>query len=111
MSELPRDELARIEAYCDRRPQKTVDRWRVSAHATGHSVTIVRARAPKGGESGSAPRETRVAQLRFEPALDEWTLYWSDRDGRWHRFEEAPPGKVDEVIEVLDRDPTGVFWG
>ncbi|MHB1905537.1 MAG: DUF3024 domain-containing protein [Acidimicrobiales bacterium] len=72
---------------------------------------MVRAGAPKGGESGSALRETRVAPLRFEPALHEWTLYWSEGDGRGHRVEAAPPGTVEDVISVLDRDPTGVVWG
>ncbi len=110
MSDLPHDELARIEAYCERRPGELADRLRVEARARGRSVTIVQARAPWRDEDRPTWREVPVAQLRFEPALDEWTLYWSDRDARWHRFEEAPPGRVEDVLDVLERDPTGVFW-
>ncbi|HQU26521.1 MAG TPA: DUF3024 domain-containing protein [Acidimicrobiales bacterium] len=112
MSDLPHDELARITAYCDARvPGELSDQVRVEARAKGRSVTVYEYRPPWRGERGPAWAEVRIAQLRFDPALDEWTLFWSDRDERWHRFEEAPAGPLEEVLDALERDPTGVFWG
>ena len=112
VSDLPRDELERIRDYCDQRvPGALADQVRVEARPKGRAVTIVESRPPWRGERGPAWIEVRIAQLRFDPALDEWTLYWSDRDERWHRFEEAYPGPLEEVLAVLESDPTGVFWG
>lgn len=46
------------------------------------------------------------------PASRHWTLYWADRNSRWHRYDdlEATP-HLDELITEIDEDPTCIFFG
>lgn len=112
MDDLPKDDVARILAYCAQRvPGELADQVRVEARPRGQSVTILEVRPPWRGEGGPDWVEVRIAQLRYNARLARWTLYWSDRNERWHLYEDAHPGKVDDVLTELDADPTGVFWG
>lgn len=112
MADLPTSDLERIRAYCDERvPGELADQVRVEARAKGQSVTIVESRPPWRGERGPGWTEVRIAQLRHDARLGRWSLYWSDRNERWHRYEESYPGPIDAVLAELDRDPLGVFWG
>jgi hypothetical protein len=53
-----------------------------------------------------------VAQFRFDPETGKWTLYWADRNSRWHVYEDVPPNKnLDVLLREVDNDPTGIFWG
>lgn len=53
----------------------------------------------------------RVAQLRYSASTHHWSLYWADRNGRWHRYPGLQPGTVGEMLEEIEADPTGIFWG
>lgn len=54
----------------------------------------------------------KVSQLRYDPAADRWTLYWSDRHGRWLRYERThPTADIATLIQEVDADPVGAFWG
>lgn len=48
-----------------------------------------------------------TAQLRYDPASHDWTLYWADRNSRWHRYDDIDPDLLNEIND----DPTCVFWG
>ncbi|MBI4321484.1 MAG: DUF3024 domain-containing protein [Chloroflexi bacterium] len=39
-------------------------------------------------------------------------LYWADRNGRWHLYDDREPSRdlADLLIEV-NADPTGIFFG
>ena len=52
-----------------------------------------------------------VAELRYNTSTHHWSLYWADRNGRSHRYEDLPPGPVDQVFREIEADPTGIFWG
>ena len=39
-------------------------------------------------------------------------LYWSHRNGRWNRYTEATPtADVTVLLNEIEEDPTGIFWG
>jgi hypothetical protein len=40
-----------------------------------------------------------------------WTLYWADRNSRWHRYGHIEPGAIDDLLLEIDEDPTCIFWG
>jgi hypothetical protein len=44
--------------------------------------------------------------------VGEWTLYWPDRNSRFHQYEPTPPtSDVGVLLEKIDRDPMSIFWG
>lgn len=54
----------------------------------------------------------KVAQFRYDPAAGRWTLYWSDRHGRWLLYSpKGAAGDIATLIREVDEDPAGAFWG
>jgi hypothetical protein len=49
--------------------------------------------------------------MRFDPETNLWSLYWADRNSRWHRYDDLDPGPVDELLREIAEDPTCIFWG
>jgi hypothetical protein len=54
----------------------------------------------------------KIAQLRYSPEYQMWTLYWRDRNGRWHEYGDLDPARdLNAVLAEIDSDPTCIFWG
>lgn len=50
--------------------------------------------------------------MRYAAKSATWTLYWSDRNDRWHRYELiGPTADIRTLLDEVDQDPTGIFWG
>ena len=109
---LPDLDLARIHRYCvDRVSRRTcATRHDVEATQRGTNVTIYDCRPPWDPELKDWSR-VPIAQLRYDAEHTHWTLYYADRNRRWHRYELIDPGAVDQLLEEIDNDPTGIFWG
>jgi len=44
--------------------------------------------------------------------IERWTLYWRDRNQRWHKYDLiAPSPDILTLLDEVDRDPTCIFWG
>ena len=55
----------------------------------------------------SGPR----AKFRYSQARNEWSLYWSEANGRWHRVSNVKADKnIRVLLAVVVSDPLGVFW-
>lgn len=55
-----------------------------------------------------------IARLPFDPQEGTWRLFQIDgsKAHGFRRFEWAEPStEVDTLLDVVDEDPTGVFWG
>ena len=52
-----------------------------------------------------------LAKFRYSEARNTWSLYWADVNGRWHRVPNVE-GATDirTLLDVVVRDPVGVFW-
>jgi Protein of unknown function (DUF3024) len=108
---LPDLDVARIRRYCDSRvPAHLRDEARVEASSRGKNVSIYDCRPPWSPELTEWSR-VPIAQLRYDADHNHWTLYWADRNSRWHRYERLEPGTVDELLAEIDNDPTCIFWG
>ena len=106
-------DVAAVIAYCDQRvPQHALYQVRMEAVVDRHAVTLVERRAPWRPEFGPDWTRSPVARLRWSVSRREWTLFWRDCNHRWHRYKyTAPTTEIARLLEEIDRDPTGIFWG
>jgi Protein of unknown function (DUF3024) len=111
MASIPDVDLARIKRFCaDESPAEVADQLRVVFKVRGKSVTISESRPPwdsRGDEWTDQP----VAQVRYSPDAKEWSLYWSDRNSKWHPYDLIEPGPLSSLLFEIKRDPTCIFWG
>lgn len=90
-------------------PADLREELRIEADVRGQRVTIFDCRPPwHPGLTGWA--RTPIAQLRYG-TKERWTLYCADRHGRWHRYNLLEPGPAQSLLDEIDDDPTGIFWG
>jgi hypothetical protein len=55
---------------------------------------------------------TASARFTFDPNKIEWSLRCSDRNGRWHAYNQITPTRhFAELVAEVERDPTGIFLG
>lgn len=107
---LPELDVARIRRFCEERvPAHLRDEVRVEAEVRGRSITIRDCRPPWHPELAHWSR-VPVAQLRHADD-HQWTLYWADRNGRWHLYDLLAPGTAQELLHEIAADPTCIFWG
>ena len=112
MTGIPELDLRKIRKYAARVvPPNFQDQMRMEVDVRGMTVTIVESRPPWREDFGREWTRQGVARMKFNSANNDWTLYWSDRNGRWHIFDLLPPGSIEEVLEEIERDQTNIFWG
>ena len=72
-------------------------------------LTIIECRPPwRRAPARNGYRPSR--RLRYTQATRTWTLYWRERDLRFHHQLEPSPG-IGDLLDEIDRDPTAIFWG
>jgi Protein of unknown function (DUF3024) len=110
---IEREATKEVEAFCDGRvPHELRDQVRLELSVRGNSITIVERRPPWREDFGPDWSSVKVAQLRLEPSARVWTLYCSDANGRWLRYSDAQPSNdIRSLLNEIDADPTGIFWG
>ena len=100
-----------LDKYCaEKIPPCARDQMRLSYRVLDDAVTLFEERI-----SFSDPSKwlaMAVAQFRFNPDLNQWTLHYSDRSNRWHFYLNAAPSlDFSKLLQALDNDPLGMFWG
>ncbi|MCU1363953.1 MAG: hypothetical protein JWM55_1781 [Acidimicrobiaceae bacterium] len=104
-------DLFKVTKHCAGRvPARFHDQMRIESSVRGNSVTIFECRAPWHPTLIDWSRHP-VAQLRYDTGALNWTLYWADRNGRWHLLDFVEPGTVDQMLAAIDDDSVGIFWG
>lgn len=113
MTNLPELDLARIRRFATEHvPPDLASLVRIEVEIRGATVTLVERRPPWRSDYGPDWSRVPIAQLRHDRASAQWTLYWSDRNGRWHRYERlGPQSHVDPLLDEIQADPTAIFWG
>lgn len=107
----PETDVAKIRKYCRARvPPSFRDQIRIEAAVRGSAVSIYECRPP-WHPALTEWFKVRVAQLRYHAETHHWSLYWADRNGRWHRYDDQEPGPVDQFLGEIEADPTCIFWG
>jgi hypothetical protein len=100
-----------LEQLIERRlPPHLRDEIRMLVEVRGNGVTLFEDR-PVWRMPGQWTHG-KVAQFRYDTATDRWTLYWSDRHGRWLRYEDkGSAADIATLIREVDEDPVGAFFG
>lgn len=110
---LPDLDVARVQRWCAARvPDHARHQVRVECETAARHLTIVERRAPWREEAGQDWTSFPIARLRYAKAEQAWTLYWRDRNLRFHVYDRLPPSQhIDDLLIEIDRDPTAIFWG
>ena len=110
---LPELDIARVQRWCAARvPEHARHQVRVECQIAPRHLTIVERRAPWREDLGPEWTSFPIARLQYTIAERTWTLYWRDRNLRFHAYDQlAPSNRVEDLLSELDRDPTRIFWG
>lgn len=97
--------------YCERKVSAQLkDLIRLKFKVWGTHVTLIEAR-PHWNDPAEWS-ETKVAQFRYDPAENQWSLFCSDRNQKWLRYIDLDPSaRLDDLLQEVDEDPMGIFWG
>lgn len=104
----------RVTAFCEGRvPTHVRDQVRLEVGIRGNAITIFERRPFfRSRPDVDEWSKMKIAQLRYDVDSKEWSLYWADRNGRWHRYWELEPAvSLDPLLREIDKDPTAIFWG
>jgi hypothetical protein len=106
-------DVARVQRWCAARvPEHARDQVRVECELAPRHLTIVERRAPWDEDSTEEWTSSPIARLRYTAATSSWTLFWRDRRERFGRYDRLEPTpQVQVLLDEIERDPTGIFWG
>jgi len=113
MAMIPELDAARVRRWADgHTPAEYLHEMRLEVDETPRSLTILDCRPPWSESMGPEWIRTPVARLTYVMKRSEWTLYWPDRNSRFHRYEETKPSQhLAVLLDEIDADPTCIFWG
>jgi DUF3024 family protein len=112
LSEIQQAEVARrLGAFCQARvPPEVRNQVRLGYRITGSAVVLFEERP--AFQPPHEWREMAVAKFRFVGTQNVWRLYCQHRDQRWHSYQALPAApSLKELLDEVDADPTGIFWG
>jgi hypothetical protein len=93
-------------------PERARDQIRYEVDLTAVSAPILDCRPPWRPDFGPDWTRFPVARLRYTKTQNKWSLYWRDRNLRFHLYDlVAPSVHVEDLLAEIDRDPTAIFWG
>ena len=89
---LPELDVARVQRWCAARvPEHARHQVRVECEVAPRHLTIVERRAPWREDFGPEWTSFPIARLRYTAADKSWTLYWRDRNLRFHLYDPSLP--------------------
>jgi frataxin-like iron-binding protein CyaY len=100
-----------LSVYCEARvPEHVKDQVRLTFKIRGNSVTLFEQRPSFPAREIWV--DILVAQFRYDQKENQWTLYWADRNGKWHKYDGVKPDlNFEDLLTKLEEDPDHVFWG
>ncbi|MBC2703519.1 DUF3024 domain-containing protein [Desulfobacula sp.] len=109
-------EIKRIEKLVgkyieQRRPKLSLrDDFDISFRISGQSFEIFEIRSR--WDDPSKKIEGSVAKATYIKKSKNWKLYWKRADMKWHWYEPFGESEsLEEVLEAIDQDQYGCFWG
>ena len=102
---------SKVSKFCqDRIPPHARDQVRLHYKIRGYFVTLIESR-PSYFEK-DVWIDIPAAQFRYDEKSNQWSLFWPDRNSRWHEYYDCDSSHdIDDLIREVDEDPSCVFWG
>ena len=51
-------------------------------------------------------------QIHYDRQKGHFSLYCADRNDKWYRYDPfESTTDIDAILQEIDEDPTGIFWG
>ncbi len=100
-----------LGSFCEKRiPAHVRTQVRLGFSFSGESVSLFEERPYF--QDPNQWTSTPIAQFRFSPEDKTWALYYSDRNSKWHLYDEAKPSRqFNHLLKAVETDATGIFWG
>ena len=113
---IPETDFARVNDWIDARnaeiPLEARDKIHYEIDLGNRTITVLECRPPWREDFGPEWTRLPICRLRYTKIRNEWSLYWRDRNLKFHEYDLAKPTPhIDDLIEEVKRDPTGIFWG
>lgn len=110
---IPEADVVLVRTWAqEQTPVEFRDQVRIEVDETERGVTIVECRRPWSDQFGSEWTRQEVARLNYAASRKVWTLYWADRNSKFHRYIDTVPTKaVVDLLDEIEADPTCIFWG
>jgi hypothetical protein len=109
-------EIKRIEKYvgefvANRRPEPYLrDKLDIGFRISGQSFEIYEIRPQ--WDDPDKKIEGPIAKATYVKSKKIWQLFWMRADLKWHSYKPFPTSKtLEEILEVINQDPHGCFWG
>ena len=101
----------KLKAFCENRiPIEVRDKVKLNYEIKGNKITIIEERPRWIGDGPWT--KCPIAQIRYDETSKYLTIFWNDRNSKWHLYTEYKPHKLlDNILNEIDNDPTGIFWG
>ena len=108
---IPELALRRINRWCDSlAPEEIWDELKYEADVTNnYLVTIVEVRPPWDGQG--EPTRFPIARLRYHQREKQWSLYWRDRNLKFHEYDIASTPLVDDLLDYIQNSGDPIFFG
>lgn len=113
---LPEVDVARAKRWVDRHnaavPPRADDLVRYELDVADRHLTLMECRPPWREDYGPDWTRFPIVRFRYTRARNEWATIWRDRNSKFHRYELLPATPtLDELLEAVDDDRSGIFWG
>jgi hypothetical protein len=101
------DKLAK---YCEQKiPVHARDEIKLSYKFHGNTVFLVESRPVFLGEGWT---HMKIAKFKYDPRGGTWELFCADRNDRWYSyFETSREKNFQALLDAVEEDATGIFWG
>ncbi|MFZ0229114.1 MAG: DUF3024 domain-containing protein [Mycobacterium sp.] len=116
-SSFPRSGASRISRAIQsdeagRVPEHVRDEIRVECDAAPRHLTICECRPPWREDFGPDWTRFPIARLHYTKTTGLCTLYWRDRNLKYHRYQPLEPSlQIQDLLDYLDSGADPIFWG
>jgi len=100
-----------LDIFCENRvPERVKNQIKLDYNIRGNYVTLIEKRSHY--KDPKKWTKQKIAQFRFNPGDNKWSLYWWRHTGKWYKYEELQPSNdLQALVDEVDEDPTALFWG